>query len=92
MDNNKYVNMYDPHNFLHGFLLAELKLDKGRSLKILLHVSILLGIPLAKNKISGPFTTLKFLCITLDTSFNRKKIEISKVIRITKITCFFRRT
>ena len=71
--------MYNPHHqFLDDFLSAEYRFDKGKSLKITLHVSSLLCILLAINKISGPSATLTFLCITLYTVALEPRLSAEK--------------
>ena len=55
--------MYEVPHLCHPLddsLSAESRFEKGRSLKILLHVFNLLGTSVTKNKIIDPFSTLEF--------------------------------
>ena len=57
-------NLYEVPYLLDGFLSTASQFEKGKPLWILAYVFYLIEIPLAKNKIVGPFTTLEFPGIT----------------------------
>ena len=60
---HEFIHLF---HFLDNFLSAESRFEKGKviSLKLILHVFNLPSIPLAKNKIVGPYL---ITFITLDT-------------------------
>ena len=66
-------------SLIRWLLSVESRLAKERSLKIPFHVFKLLSIPLAKNKIGGPSTTLEFLGITLYTVALEARISAEKI-------------